>query len=136
MKTALIVTFISSFLFLVFFGRLLKLDNAFKYRQKFSINWVFAAAAVIFTFCIYAYKAYWGGNLSAGPPGPVSSLITGNFSEAVLSVIFLGCYLILVFIGRFLKLDVTFKPQYNFSVNWIFFIMAGMFTAIVYLNCV
>lgn len=88
MKTALIITFISSFLFLVFFGRLLKLDNTFKYRQKFSINWVFAAAAVIFTFCVYAYRAYWGGNLSARPPGPVSSLITGNFSEAVLSVIF------------------------------------------------
>lgn len=55
MKNTLIIIYFSSFLFLVFLGRLLKLDKTFKPKYEFSINWIFTIIAAVFTFFIYFF---------------------------------------------------------------------------------
>lgn len=48
-----IIVYLSSFFFLVFLGRLLKLDDFFKPKYGYSINWIFTIIAAVFTFFIH-----------------------------------------------------------------------------------
>ena len=51
-----------------------------------------------------------------------------------LSVVFLGSLCSLILIGKIFKLGKDFEKNYGVGIGWLFYLIAGIITAIVYVN--
>ncbi|UOO83118.1 hypothetical protein LVJ83_06570 [Uruburuella testudinis] len=51
-----------------------------------------------------------------------------------LGLVFLGSFYFLFFIGKFFSLGDRFKEKYDVEIEFLFYLIAGVITVIVYLN--